>query len=175
MDFCKAVLRPKEAMRDSRISFLTGLVGCLIVALPVPVEARQPRLKITHHGQRGGGTIQVNVYIDSAIALGAYTLELEFDTTILELLDIEGGAGEHSAAPITNRALFPSGKVRFAAFQTQRNDLPSGKRHVATLEFRPRVSRANTRIHLRPVVVADTLGSTYSLAPRPRTLRIRAR
>jgi hypothetical protein len=46
---------------------------------------------------------------------------------------------------------------------------------VATFTWRPRVAKVRTRVQLEAIVVADTLGSTYQLPKRLKTVATRKR
>jgi len=137
------------------------------------VYATGPQLKLARAHTRAREPFTLKVFVASAVPLGAYTLQLSFDPAVLELTRIGGGSAEFAAPPVTNPEKFPSGVVRFAAFQPVRLDGPVGLCHVATLSFKPRATKGSTRVQVEAVTVADTLGSTYRLPSTHRTLRLR--
>ena len=150
-----------------------GLVTVAIVALAVrPTLASGPQLQLRAPAT---GPTRVEVYISSPVPLGAYTLQFSFDPAKLELLRIAGGRAEFAAAPSANRQQFSTGKVRLSALQSVRMDGPTGLCHVATLSFRPRVLRGQTRVEVEAITLSDTRGVTYHPAKRARTLRLRGR
>ena len=148
------------------------LAGPLVGA---PAYAAGPQLKLARERTRVGEPVRLKVFVSSGVPLGAYTLQLSFDPSVLNLVSITGGTAEFAAPPITNPEKFASGMVRFSAFQPMRMDGPLGLCHVATLSFTPRATKGSTRVEVEAIVLADTLGSTYPRSKRHRTLRLRGR
>ena len=152
---------------------VVAMVGAALAA--APAYASGPQLKLVSNRAAADGSLQVKAYVYSRVPLGAYTLELTFDPSLFELVSLDGGSAEFASSPFNNPATFPSGVVRFSAFQPGRMDGPTGKCHVATFTWRPRVAKVRTRVTLEAIIVADTLGSTYRVPPRVKTLVTRQR
>jgi hypothetical protein len=150
------------------------VIWLLLLAM-TPAYAARPQVKLAREPTRSSASFTLRVVVSSDVALGAYTLQLRFDPSALELTSIGGGTGEFAAPPITNPGQFASGVVRFSAFQPVNMDGPKGLCHVATLNFRPRATKGSTRVEVEALTIADTLGSTYPPSQGRRTLRFRGR
>lgn len=162
----------------SDISRLLRWTTAVLVALPVVSSlayAASPQLKLARQPTRPGAPVTLRVFIASPAPVGAYTLQLAFDAAALELVDLGGGRAEFAAPPVSNPGSFPSGVVRFSAFQPVTMEGPIGLCQVATLTFKPRAVKGSTRVEVEAVIIADTLGSTYQAAKVHRTLRLRGR
>lgn len=152
-------------------------VAAVMLALPLakaPAHAG-PQLRIIRDRTTGTDPVTVRAIIYSAVPLGAYTLQLSFDPSVLELVGIGGGDAEFAAVPFNNPGKFSTGVVRFSAFQASRMDRPTGQCHVATFTFRPRVARARTTVEVAAIVLADTHGVRYQTHQRHKTVMIRPR
>jgi hypothetical protein len=168
--------RLREATWPRWYGNAAAIVALLIAALATtPAHALGPQLKLVPLSTAADGSVRLRAYIYSPVPLGAYTLQLSFNPTLLELVNIDGGGAEFASAPFSNPATFASGMVRFSAIQPARMDGPTGKCHVATFTLRPRVAKVRTRVQLEAIVVADTLGSTYQLPKRLKTVATRKR
>lgn len=151
-------------------------IAAVVFTLPLvtaPVCATEPQLKLAREHTRASEPFKLKVFVSSNVPLGAYTLQLSFDPSALELTSINGGSAEFAAQPITNPEKFASGIVRFSAFQPMRMDGPVGLCHVATLTFTRRATKGSTRVQIEAVTLADTVGSTYRPPKVHRTLRVR--
>lgn len=151
------------------------LLGTFIVAAvgdSASAQVPQPLLRLKRIRPPRGTTepLKVQVSVSSRVPLGAYTFQLSFDSSALELLNIDGGAADFAAAPFTDPQRFGAGVVRFSGFQPLRMDGPIGRCHLATLYFRPRTPRGRTQVDVEVVTLADTVGSTYH--PRARRKRV---
>ena len=164
-------------LRRASLMLLRG-VAAVMLALPLvtaPAYAAGPQIKLVRERTRASEPFKLRVVVSSGVPLGAYTLQLSFDPSVLELTSIGGGRGEFATQPITNPGEFGSGVVRFSAFQPTRMDGPMGLCHVATVTLKPRATKGSTRVEVEAVIIADTLGSTYPRSKSHRTLRVRGR
>lgn len=158
-------------------NLLRGIAAVMLVFSLVtpPAQAVGPQIKLARERTRATEPFKLKVFVSSNVPLGAYTLQLSFDPSVLELTSIDGGAAEFSAQPITNPEKFAGGVVRFSAFQPVKMNEPIGLCHVATVTLTPRAKKGSTRVEVEAVIIADTLGSTYPPSKRHRTLRLRGR
>src|SRR5262249_40567048 len=84
-----------------------------------------------------GHTFVSEVTIDTGlIPLGAYTIAIEYDPSVVTIASIAGGSTlEFSGAPTTKPSSFTSGTTRISAFNTTSLTSPTGLVSVARVTF----------------------------------------
>jgi len=135
-----------------------------------------------------GGTFTSEITIDvGSQPLGAYTLIMIFDPTVVAMNGLTGGmTDEFSGTPIANSADFPTGRVRLSAFNSSSLDVPTGVVSVATMTFDVTgAPGTSTDLGIEIQTVADTNGAPIPaggvgctvmvIAPGSHTLRGRIR
>ena len=84
-----------------------------------------------------GAQIATEVTVDvGTMALGAYSLTVAYDPTVMTIASVEGGnSAEFAGTPTTNAGSFASGSTKIAAFQTSGLTGPTGVVSVTRLTF----------------------------------------
>lgn len=156
---CPEPLQRTPAPQRHLILAVFAMLAALLLA--VPADAAGPRLKLRRARGSTADAPLVALYVLSSAPLGAYTLQLSFDPSVLELRSVGGGSAEFGATPFNDPSEFSTGVVRFSAFQVMGMNGPKGRCHVATFAFRPRVNKGRTRVTVEAITFADTKGNTY--------------
>jgi cysteine-rich repeat protein len=120
-----------------------------------------------------GESIMGSLMINTTAPLGAYTVEISCNASLLEIVKpVAGGAGEFSGNPTQN----VSGcNAILSAFQASRLDGPTGAVHVARVTFKVKpttVPGSVIPITITIEELVDTEGATISAAASPAQVEV---
>jgi len=118
-------------------------IGAIMVALgAVPIVtgtasyAAQATLSCPGTAQSGRQLATEVIFDIGAVPLGAYSLTLTYDATVLTIASVAGGKNQaFASAPTTNAGSFASGSTNISAFQTSSVTDPTGGVSVARVMF----------------------------------------
>jgi len=114
---------------------------------------------------QAGSTFVSQIAVDAAAApLGAYTLVVTYDQTVVTIASIAGGTtSEFSGAPVTDEGTFTSGMTRLSAFNGASKTSPSGQVSIARVTFNAvGAPGSSSALGLQISKLADTDGNPIS-------------
>src|SRR3989442_65157 len=125
--------------RGRRQAALWAAVLMVMAGALAPAESRGANAVLSCPGTALAGnqfTTEVTIDVGPTTALGAYSIQLSYDPTVLTIASVAGGnTAEFSGAPTTDPASFTTGTTNISAFQSSSLTSPTGVVSVTKITF----------------------------------------
>jgi len=154
-------------MISPRVGYGASVIAWLAVA--APALAQNVTVSCPGTMTPAGARFVAEVTVDiGQRPLGAYNFALTYNPAVVRVESITGGTtAEFSTDPITNPTNFPSGRTRFAAFNTASLTSPTGAVSVARVTFESGgLVGDSSPIGVEIITLADTDGSRITAEAR---------